>query len=120
MLIIEDDGRTGYAYLRDGHSITSDVWLYNHEGIEEPSWDDGTDLPFPNKPSFMRFESLVLGPDSLIRADWDEEGVDVYVDDVLTARLARGACPGWSRLAATDGPLARVLTATGETTPPPQ
>lgn len=110
-VVIEDDDRTGYAYLLDGESIISDVWLYNAIVVDNPSWKDRNDLPFPNKREFMsRDPQFRIDEKTVISCDWYAEGVLVYVDGVLTARLEAGAKPGWSRLVRIDGPLGRRLT----------
>lgn len=112
-VMLEDDGRTGYAYLYVGDKIQSDVWLYNRAGVpDDPSWEDREALPFPNKRQFMTAETLVIGPDTVIEARWDESGVDLYINARLTARLELDACPGWSRLAAVDSLVARRLPRT--------
>lgn len=111
---VEDDGRTGYAYLYVGDRIVSDVWLYNRAHVpDDPSWEDREDLPFPNKRRFIvpGGETLILSHSSAVDARWDELGVDLYIDSRYTARLEQGAYPGWSRLAAIDSPIAHPLKA---------
>ena len=40
-----------------------------------------------------------------------EIGVEVFIRGVLFGRLAPGVKPGWARMAAQDGPCAKVLRA---------
>ena len=109
-VVIEDDGRTGYAYLLDGDEIVSDVWLYNRYAIADVRWDDPADLPFPNRAELIRPGlSLCVTDTSHVVCVWDRVGVDILVDGQLVARLEAGVSPGWSFLAAIDGPCARSL-----------
>ncbi len=109
-VLIEDDGRTAYAYLVEGGAVVSDVWLYNRDGVDDdPSWNDPRDMPFPNKRKYMSDERFALEEAAIVRIAWDRSGGDIYADDVRVARLQRGAKPGWSCLAVIDSPLARPL-----------
>jgi len=107
-VVIEDDGRAGYAYLLDGGVIVSHVWLYNRGSLI--IWDDFGQVPWPNHSALISPERTEpLTDDRAIRCAWDARGVDVVIDGTRWARLEHGACPGWSRLAVVDGPLARRL-----------
>ncbi len=111
-VMLEDDGRTGYACLFVADEIVSDVGLYNRVGVaDDPSWDDRDDLPFPNKRKFIvkDDEGLLLSATSVVEARWDERGVDLFVDARLTARLEPSEFPGSSRLAAIDSLVARAF-----------
>jgi hypothetical protein len=109
-LVVEDDGRTAYAYLLEGEKIVSDVWLYNCDGVaSDPAWDDPSDLPFPNRAAYMTADVVRITELSALTAVWDTTGADLRIDGALIARLERGARPGWCRHAAVDGPLARSL-----------
>jgi hypothetical protein len=110
-VVLEEDGRTCYAYLRESGRILSDVWLYNRPGQPDaPRWDDADELPFANrKRNILEGEALRLDGRSEVACEWDARGVSVLIDGVLTARLEQDARPGWSRLVAADSPLARRL-----------
>jgi hypothetical protein len=110
--VLEDDGRTGYAYLYENERIVSDVWLYNAVPVARPAWDTPADLPFPNRPELMHDGELRLDEQSAIRCEWYDGGVRIFIDEVLTARLEPGATPGWSRLVKIDGPCGRRLADT--------
>jgi hypothetical protein len=116
-VVIEDDGRVAYAYIfgRDG-AICGDVWLYNrYPAPAEPEWHDPANMPFANSASFVNESSGFLLPDSArdFSVTWAEAGgalvARVFLRGGYFARLEAGAKPGWSALAARDGPLAQVL-----------
>jgi hypothetical protein len=116
-VIIEDDGKVAYAYMfdRDG-AICGDVWLYNRCPTPiDPEWHDPANLPFANSASFVNESSRFLLPDSArdFSVVWEEAGgpliARVLLSGACFARLEAGAKPGWSILAAKDGPLAQVL-----------
>ncbi len=74
--------------------------------------DDFGQVPWPNNSALISPERTEpLTDDRAIRCAWDARGVDVLIDGTRWARLEHGACPGWSRLAVKDGPLARRLAA---------
>lgn len=117
-VIVEDDGRVCYAYLLDGDGkICGDVWLYNRcPTPAEPEWHERENAPFANPDPFVDRDAIFFLPASAadIAVEWDVESDAVtarlYLDQKLFAKLTSGAKPGWSRLAAKDGPLARVLS----------
>ncbi len=110
-VVVEDDGRTGYAYLLESEEIVSDVWLYNCDAAgPPPNWDDPADLPFPNRAEFIVRDALRRDQLGEIKVRWDALGGDLHVRGVVIARVERGAKPGWSRNAAISGPLARPLS----------
>ena len=49
-IVIEDDGRVGYAYFLDSRGdICGDVWLYNRcPAPDVPEWHDPSGAPFAN------------------------------------------------------------------------
>jgi hypothetical protein len=113
-LVIDDDGRVAYAYLRDPEcAIIGDVWLYNRAPAADADWADPAQVPLPNPPSFAC--PLPGEPpsaeDLTVRWAVDETLLlaDVLVRGTLLARLSPGAAPGWNVLAIADGPLAQVL-----------
>jgi hypothetical protein len=117
-LIVEDDGRVSYAYLiSPERQIIGDVWLYNRcSAPREPEWTDRTKAPFANPHDFVLDKQDFRLPsreaDITIRWISDEQNkrsVEVFVHDVLIARLQAGQKPGWARAAAKDGPLAKIL-----------
>jgi hypothetical protein len=115
--LFEDDGRTGYAYILEGGRIVADVWVYNHgEAPSEPEWDDHTKAPFRNPRAFVRPQPVEPARTPAdVRLVWtaaigtSPPSVSVQIRGERYARLVPGAKPGWARLAATDGPLARAL-----------
>lgn len=110
-LVIEDDDRVAYAYLLEGDEIVADVWLYNvEETPESVNWRDRSRMPFLNPRRFCRdIECPRIAADSHVNCQWTDGGVEVSVEGVLMAKLERGSKPGWSRLAAIRGPLAKPL-----------
>ena len=94
--------RAAIRQLRDGAPIEDVRW----------DWGDPTaKLPFPNKPENIDpGVQLTFDETTSIRVAWNARGADVFVDDVLTARLEEGAMPGWSRGALVDSRLALRLT----------
>jgi hypothetical protein len=117
-VIIEDDGRVAYAYLLNGEGqIRGDVWLYNRcQTPADPEWHDRTNAPFANPATFVDEVRCFRAPDSIedFFVKWDEAGqsdvAEIYLFNECFAKLKDGAQPGWSLLAAKDGPLARVLS----------
>lgn len=115
--VFEDDGRVAYAYLLDGDEIVADVWLYNRgPAPPEPEWRDPSRMPFANPEGFASVERLAPAADeSEVGFRWrhSTEGavasLDVLLRGEVVGRLKPGSKPGWAKLAARDGPLARVL-----------
>jgi hypothetical protein len=116
-VVLEDDGRVAYAYLLRDESLVSDVWLYNVEATpEHVDWKDRSAMPFLNPRGFCADELTPrLREDAVIYCRWLPHAVEVLIDEVLIARLEPGAKPGWSKLAARSGPLARPLVETART-----
>lgn len=110
-VILEDDGRVAYAYLLEDEQIVADVWLYNVVATpEEPEWPNPSKMPFLNPRRFCRMdESLPRIGDGAAQCNWNEKGVEVMLNGLVVARLAKGSRPGWSRLALKRGPLAHPL-----------
>jgi hypothetical protein len=115
-LVIEDDGRVGYAYLLDAHGhIRGDVWLYNRcLAPVEPEWDDIEKAPFANPMPYVNTDPF-SPPSSAsdFSVEWERHGdhctASVFLRLKLIAKVADGSKPGWAVLASRDGPLARVL-----------
>jgi hypothetical protein len=116
-VLIEDNGRVGYAYLldADGH-ICSDVWLYNRcLAPTEPEWVDREKAPFANPAPYVNQKEEFPPPTSAddFSIEWecqcDHCVANVFVRMKLIAKLENGTKPGWAALATTDGPLAKVL-----------
>lgn len=111
-VIIEDDGRVAYAYLRQGTKIVGDVWLYNVlTAPEAVDWNDRGQMPFLNPGKYARDEPPIR-IDSRLRIAWTVSGASLYSGDVLLARLEINRRPGWSRQARIPGPLALPLEST--------
>lgn len=112
-LVIDDDGRVGWAYLLDPeHTIIADVWLYNRS-VGEADWADLSQAPFPNPAEYARPFDGPLPAEADFDVTWQVDGalllVDVLVRGTLLARVSPGAQPGWNVLATRDGPLAQVM-----------
>lgn len=118
MLLFDDDGKTGYAYLYLDNKIVGDVWLYN-VGVppQQSEWGDPANLPFANTVGFVsdeKFEPITESEVDQIALDWHVEAstlrqVTVFLREIEHAVLRPGAKPGWCRLAARQGPLAKPL-----------
>lgn len=116
-VVLEDDGRVAYAYLRESKRICADVWLYNVGASPlKADWEESSEPPFRN-PAFLAHDNHLprLSSKSLVECIWSAQGVAVSVDGVVWAKLEVGSKPGWSRLARRDGPLAKVLVPLPET-----
>jgi hypothetical protein len=111
-VVIDDDGRVAYAYLRDLEGdIIGDVWLYNREVDPKADWADPSQAPFPNPRSHARpFEGRLPSRASDFSVEWTLADqlllCDVSVHGVRLARLSPGAAPGWNVLALAEGPCA--------------
>src|SRR4051794_28495264 len=56
-VVLQDDGRTGYAYFLRNERITGDVWLYNvGPPPAKDAWKDPSAMPFQNPASYCRDE----------------------------------------------------------------
>jgi hypothetical protein len=116
-VVIEDDGRVCYVYWVDAAgSIGGDVWLYNRGPAPgRPARNRRDDAPFLNPAEFVDQDVQFALPSSAadFRVEWSlEKGqwmAAIWVGGQVLAKLMHGNKPGWSRLAAKDGPLARVL-----------
>jgi hypothetical protein len=118
-VMLEDDGRVAYAYLLKADEILGDVWLYNYgEPPVDPEWTDQSaipTMPLRNPRGFAldtRYPPIADYRD--VRVAWihrkDEPVMaEVYLRGTLHALLQPGARPGWCKLAAKDGPLAKIL-----------
>lgn len=116
-LIIEDNGRVGYAYLCDENgSICADVWLYNRcVSPTVPEWSDRDLMPFANPRIYALHADDFLCPQHAqdITVAWNvdpaELEVQIFIRGKLFALLSHGSKPGKSLLATQDGPLAMML-----------
>ncbi|NTF42009.1 hypothetical protein [Rhizobium rhizogenes] len=125
-VLFEDNGHVAYAYLlaADGE-IIGDVWLYNvGEPPAEPPWHDKEEMPFANPREFVRedlaFEFAKQPSDIVVLWKTSEQYgpmARIYLHSRLFGILSPGAKPGWSLLAAKNGPLARKLTSNFEELP---
>ncbi|MGY4303513.1 hypothetical protein ACVIJ6_000756 [Bradyrhizobium sp. USDA 4369] len=117
-IVVEDDGRVAYAYWLDAEgAIRGDVWLYNRcLAPEQPEWDARDAAPYANPAEFVDGAIEFSPPTSAscITVEWLRFNAEliarVRVSEMLVAQLKHGSKPGWSRLAAKDGPLALCLT----------
>jgi hypothetical protein len=113
-VVLEDDGKVAYAYLLRDEKIVGDVWLYNVAPTpEDVDWTDRAQLPFLNPRRFCQegfFPRLTA--DAAVSCEWQENSVDVALNEEVVARIMVGEKPGRSKLAAGHGPLARPLEKT--------
>jgi hypothetical protein len=111
-LVVDDDGRVAYAYLLVGEDIVADVWLYNVVVTpQRPDWRCDSALPFLNPARHCRADESLprIASAANLSCTWSPDGVELFIDGVLAARLSTGYTPGESRLARDRGPLARPL-----------
>lgn len=113
-VLVEDDGRAGYAYLLEDGKTRSMVWLYNRlpppEHFEEARRGNGplnpkefvTDQGFD--PPQNEYEVAAL-----CRQEESVPDASIYIRGRLHALLKAGRMPGWCVLATKDGPLALRL-----------
>ena len=110
-VVIEDDGRVAYAYLRRDGEIVADVWLYNVAATpDENTWTDRAQMPFLNPRRYCTQEAFRrMTADTPVTCTQILEDVELRVEGQLLARLRPGIKPGWSRFARIRGPLAKPL-----------
>jgi hypothetical protein len=119
--MFEDNGRVAYLYLRKAGKVVGDVWLYNQgPPPREPEWGDRSLMPFRNPEGFA-FPGKVApveGESDLEFSWWhgpmgELVHLDLWIRGERFARVCEGSKPGWSRLAARKGPLAKPLPGSG-------
>lgn len=117
-VVFEDDGRVAYGYLLDAvEKIIADVWLYNRcETPREPEWQTPDLLPFANPMEYAKDHSGVTPVEdaSEVTVQWVPLGGDqmraiISIRGDIFGIIENGSKPGWSLMAAKDGPLAKVL-----------
>jgi hypothetical protein len=115
-LVIHNDARTVWAYLRDPNGIVGDAWLFNVTAPpDDPAPERGRPPLNPRRFCTLDPKPVIQHADDVgVRWEYDDAGdlvaAEVSVDGERIARLAPGARPGWSKFAAIDGPCARRLT----------
>jgi hypothetical protein len=113
-VVVHNDDRTVWAYLRTSDGIVGDVSLFSLEAAPDKIAPERGRPPL-NAARHCSPEAppVIERPDDLeLRWVYEEErlvSVEIVVDDRALARLAPGAKPGWSRFAAVDGPCARAM-----------
>lgn len=119
-LSFDDDGKTGYAYMKHGGRIIGDVWIYNRCATpDEPEWRDRDKIPFANCRPHVGDDAQMtrdVFPED-VRVEWSRGELvtaTIYVHGELAAVLAEGEMPGTSRRVAFNGPLGRVLDDTSQ------
>lgn len=115
-IVFDDDGKAAYAYLIIDDKTVGDVWLYNvGEPPQNPEWQDREKMPFANPAGFVLAEAFEPVSDPAeITLDWETTSsglrqVAILLKGKKHAVLRPGAKPGWCRLAAKPGPLAKPL-----------
>lgn len=117
-VVLDDDDRVAYAYLRERDVIIGDVWLYNQSQAPlNAEWSDPENAPFLNPVEFADENSL--GPvvdENDVRVIWSTGSEDfeavIQIYGLDWAVLKSGSKPGWCRLAKKSGPLAKRLEMT--------
>jgi hypothetical protein len=125
-VMVENDGRTVWAYLRTHDTIVADVWLYNVLPApgEFDTNPDRTRAPLNPARYCSPNARPVIHDAGDLEIEWTyvEGGelrkVELFEAGDLLARLAPGMTPGWSRFAAIDGPCARRLRPSAEPSAP--
>ncbi len=119
-VVVEDDGKVAYAYLRKVAAIVGDIWLYNRcETPDQSEWKDRSKLPFANCKGYMKDEGRITAPVSLedVAVEWEYAGeqprAHVFLFGGLIASVKEGEKPGYSRFASRDGPLAKLMVVDG-------
>lgn len=115
-LTFDDNGRVAYAYLKSGHAIVGDVWLYNRcPAPATPEWTERSGIPFANPREFVADDghlSRTVGPQDVL-VDWEYEEDSpvayVYVFEDLLGVVGVGDKPGYARHAIKSGPLAKIM-----------
>lgn len=117
-LMIDDDGRSCYAYLSVNGKIVSDVWLYNISPPPPlPEWtlpDARNRMPFCNPVGYASSEvSPAISGREEVEVYWGELGgqleAAIHIRGVYHALLREGEKPAYCRLAMRDGPVAKTL-----------
>jgi hypothetical protein len=114
-VVVDQDEKVAYAYLRHNGRIIGDVWLFNVQPTPaEPEWRDRRNAPFLNPADFVvasqwkpHVSSLEVTP--TLGGDRELANVQVKVEGRVLAVLKPGAKPGWSANAIKPGPLAKPL-----------
>ncbi len=115
-VVVEENSKVAYAYLRQSDQIVGDVWLYNRGPAPPRSeWDDPARMPFANAADYVSDEP----PPTDVREDtvscrWRHgpkglEAAEILIHGTVYGMVAPNTRPGWARLASRDGPCARVL-----------
>ncbi len=114
-VVIDDDDRVVYAYLRIDDRIVGDVWLYNRvTAPADVDWEDRASAPFLNPREFTN-EAEGPGFDSAdFRVQWESDTngqpiARIFANEEILGILASGKKPGWSAYASRSGPLALSL-----------
>src|SRR5262249_26798056 len=116
VLTFDDDGKVAYGYLKENKVIVGDVWLYNRcQTPARPEWNDRNNIPFANCTPYASEDGtlakVITAND--IRVDWKQQNerpaAYIYLFNELYGVVGVNDKPGYARLAAKDGPLARVL-----------
>jgi hypothetical protein len=117
-VVVEDDDRVAYGYLRHDGRIVGDVWLYNRTPApHRPPWHEPKgEMPFLNSSHYVNQHGSTRRPrPEALSVSWTahnapEPQITIYIDNEPIAWLAPGAKPGWSALVQHDGPLAQAKT----------
>jgi hypothetical protein len=115
--IFEQDSKVAYAYLLEQEEFVSDVWLYNVDYTpQNPEWKDRLcDMPFRNSVKYVSSPGFKPVIDSSeIHVKWIENNdgtiiVNIFVRGELMGILQKDCKPGWSKMASSDSPIAKVL-----------
>lgn len=107
LVALKEDDRAAFAYLVESEQVVGFTWLYNVGAITGGSLGSTPQ----NAPPFASATRTLprLGGTTRMRCEWRHPNVEIYLDDVLAARLWRGARPGASHLVDRPGPIGLPL-----------
>jgi hypothetical protein len=116
-VVIDDDGRVCYGYIREPEGRTrfvGDVWIYNRlPAPKDPEWPDFRKAPFLNPQAYVveapPYALPTTDDDLDVLFSNDGSRAAIYISRILAAVVAIGEKPGWSAMAKRDGPVAKTL-----------
>lgn len=112
--VFEDDGKVAYGYLEYEDEIVGDVWIYNRFPAPiKPEWTSPENMPFANAKEYVSDDHFIaVENESEVTIAWEEDETSpatllISIRNQIIAKIKHGSRPGWCKLAAKDGPLAK-------------
>lgn len=105
LLIINDDGRTCYAYLHQpDYIVVGDVWLYNRfvatgqSGLTVPKRGEAIPIEVEFIDESVDLTELAKNNITAVFSDENSERIEarIFSNDTLAAIICEGSCPGWT------------------------